>query len=587
MSRADLAGRFVVFMLLASATAAHGQDATQLGDDWTRMRDKLPRADRHQTEGQHKTAGAKADARAQDGSRCPATAAPDPCKLVDVLEALHHDVEMVRKIHRTGRDRAAATNLRARLQAEIAARLKEAANEKDPMLRRQLLGEVDARLVQLKELLDPGKPDDDGIERLERVVKDLRKAVEDGAPKDRFDALRDALSAVLAAPSSEWRLPINSAAQHQALEDASTVDVAAYLTDAHAEYGKMKDAVHCCERDDKCKSKIADVQLAKAKLDGSLHNAMDEAGLRRAFTGTISVATGFSRVGDGKAETATAQAALVRFESRHFKWRNVHRVDALHFAIAGRLGVKPAFTMVKPKATSFTDVGALRVVPVDPERTGAGDSFDLIATTDSGPLKRRCKKDAQGAFVDCETDPATPVAKFQPAFVWDLGVQAGIPLANRGELGGFWRKGQTFVTSEATVVDTAKPPALGITAGASAAARFYDERGLRLVIFKDGRTSSHELSVLRPVFEFEYGWRYDNRFRDQKDLEPFSKEFGTRPHRRRVLRIALSGLPVFGDGDTPFSLSFAIDHEWANGTGLPGGTRVYVQGDLDLLKLFK
>jgi hypothetical protein len=174
-----------------------------------------------------------------------------------------------------------------------------------------------------------------------------------------------------------------------------------------------------------------------------------------------------------------------------------------------------------------------------------------------------------------------PAPKYQNALVWQLGVGTGFPLRSIGEIGLVGRAGQALLTPQTTVVKSGDIASLGVPADAGRAARWSFEAGARLVVFQDRFADVHEYGVLRPLFSVEYGWRWDNRFRNQAALQPF----GPRPDQRQYLRFGLSGLGVFSDQGKTFTLSLAVEHEWAGfrKEGLPAGTKILVQGNVDLL----
>lgn len=286
------------------------------------------------------------------------------------------------------------------------------------------------------------------------------------------------------------------------------------------------------------------------------HRLMERMGLRRAFSGVFVPALGYVTTGSQAAPSASPAPSpspspgtgasqgqpvsteseskalgYVAWESKHF---GRHENATFDISLAGKFGFQRVFDMVVP------------------EDSPAG---------------------------------ATPAPTFQSAFIWDLGLRANAALPGRiGEFGLLGRVGQSRLTEDFTLVklDSAnKQAAVASLATAEGRVAWYYEWGGRLMIFGKRFERAHEHNVLDPTFLVAFGRRRDDRLRGRSELAAY-----TDPHERYFFQFVLNQLPVLKGNET-FKVTFAVEHEWArHGNSLTSGTKLMVQGHLDLVSAF-
>jgi hypothetical protein len=310
--------------------------------------------------------------------------------------------------------------------------------------------------------------------------------------------------------------------------ELADLDVREYLLDAYDVYRNLR---RPCRSSEECK-----VALQLLRVD--MYDLLERQGLRPRLVGVLVPALGVSRVADGGEPDSEGQGAfIVKFGSRHFplwdSWPNA--------SLLGKVGFAPMFTMVSEvpdgAAEAATGQAAIRALP-----------------------------------------------KLRNGLMWDIGGRLGLIQTEYGEVAALGRVGQTMFLTDVALLDKGpggKPAVVG-AATDTGDVSFYYETGVRFSVYQDNRVSSHELGFLRPLFETEFGWRWDDRFRDKGSLE----DFGGQLHERYYLRVSISGLPVFPQQGDVFFLSFGVDHEWSRGKGLPSATKIFLQGNLDLPGLF-
>lgn len=426
-------------------------------------------------------------------------------------------------------------------------------------------------------------------------ILDLLKRIRDGARDDSsevgelVDKLREEVAGKEtggrdAAPSPHaWQILLpDSGVQGCSDTGERTLvdnDTSAYLFSAYHAYHNLKARLK-----DMKKAGATDLPAAfdqaerKRKLVRALmHRALRRKGFDEPIMGVLAGGLGFTRAPDknGQAAAQSAQSLVVRFESKHLSVIGT-QVDA---GLMGKFGVQPSFDVLKPPDPS----GFRRDIAI--EQTGPGE-FTRV-TTEQSVVRLVCP--TASSSEGCEPAPAPGfAAKYANSFVWDAGARVGVDLFGLAELSGFARAGQTHPLPDFVAVknDAGQPVAAELLSTTSDS-RWYQEFGGRFVVYRRlSNREAHEIGALTPLLEAEGGWRFDRRFEDRGD--DFAVEtFGNHPERRWFLRFALNGLPVLGNGDAPFLASFAVEWEGKRGAkGLASGTKIYVQGNLDLNKLF-
>lgn len=309
---------------------------------------------------------------------------------------------------------------------------------------------------------------------------------------------------------------------------------------------------------------VLDVVETSCRVKNQLHDLLRERGLRPRLLGVVVPAVNFTRSGDGGHASGTAASAHVELASRHSP-RLWDQWSAPRVAWVGRVGYRQVFHLVAPAAGE----------------AGKPPSNEKIA---SGT-----------------------VPQFDSAFVWDMGAKLGWWIHNAGEASLTGRIGQSNIGGDAQIKksEDGALATLVVPTDKSGAGVWYREVSARAALFRD-RTDhavvAYELGVLRPMASVEYGWRWDDqleppRFSSVTDQaegaalrQTVSDRFGAKPRKRQFLRFALSGVPVAGLDTKSFSLSFAVEHEWhawGNKPGVAAGTKIYLQGTLELANILK
>jgi hypothetical protein len=177
-------------------------------------------------------------------------------------------------------------------------------------------------------------------------------------------------------------------------------------------------------------------------------------------------------------------------------------------------------------------------------------------------------------------------AQYESAFSWAMGARLGVKVADVAEVSLVGRFGQVLTRPEFVVTDgESEDRKLAQLVDTTSASRAFYEAGIRASLFGESRSfhGHHDLGVLRPLVEIELGQRWDHRFQDAFTGAADVARFGDRPEQRRYLRVAISGLTVLGED---FELSVGVEREWkATEKGLPEGTKIFLQGRLDLFGL--
>lgn len=270
-----------------------------------------------------------------------------------------------------------------------------------------------------------------------------------------------------------------------------------------------------------------------------LHGLLDLAGLARPFSASlVSSAVLAEAAADGSPEKTSSASALLVWESEHM---NVDS-DTYEFAVRGRVGIQPAFTLVREDAAS----------------------------------------EARGVYQD--------------AFLWDMAVRASLPFMNSprksNEYAFFGRVGQTGLLNDGvTLLDRGRESVLAIPiSNGTSATQWFFEAGVDVSIFRGPLEFIHaEGSATAPVFYLSLAWRKDSRFRARDDLAAF-----VRPAERFVAAFSIDALSVVdrrGETESPrtFTLGFGVEYEqaWERADPtrtIPPGTKIVIKGDIDILR---
>lgn len=194
---------------------------------------------------------------------------------------------------------------------------------------------------------------------------------------------------------------------------------------------------------------------------------------------------------------------------------------------------------------------------------------------------------------------AAPLPGYSGGLAWDIGPNFGVAIPGfvLSEITAFGRYGQTR-PGAAELVNEKEPNAqiLVPSNAETGLEKDYFEAGLKVAVFRGdlGTEIAHERGYLLPAASARIGIRWDHRFKDDDRLRTFDT-----PQKRYFFGFRLNLLKVFTDTSTsskPYSLTFAVEHEWGNrgsaakGTsparigGLPAGTRILIAGSVDLLR---
>jgi hypothetical protein len=291
----------------------------------------------------------------------------------------------------------------------------------------------------------------------------------------------------------------------------------------------------------------ADLLRIHGEFSEELHQALKGHGLTQPFAATLVTAFAFENAGDAGdtgssedtgngsekgADTHASGAGYVVFESVHFFSRPGRRMD---LNLSGSIGVRPVLTLLRPQ------------------------------------------DDPAGAFT----------AKYQPAFVWSMHVEPNVRVGDLTEFGVFFGGGQAILNSTQALIENGANSHIAVTAGGEAGASFL-EFGARLGIFAESLDLLHlNKGLLSPMLGFSIGYRRDRRF----EFVALPDGLGN-AQDRYFIRLSTSAIPLTDSArpDKAFTLTFALEHEWARKDGIaevPHGTRVMVRGDLNLFKATK
>ncbi|MBX7186790.1 MAG: hypothetical protein K1Y01_16735 [Vicinamibacteria bacterium] len=411
-----------------------------------------------------------------------------------------------------------------------------------------------SQLAKITALLD-ALPRRHDPRRLAQLIEELREAV--AAANDRPEA-----------PPKEAGFHVifeSSRAQTAAREDPSNKCSAlpSKVTDFRKYFAEMSDLY----------------DAAGAPAPPEVKDALSTLGMRPRIVAQLLP----SIVLDGRASAVQA-SGQIQWRTRYLK------VGGLEWNTDGGFGYGPTVVVLDAKAaekitqqettTSTIDASGQRQVTRTVTSTG---SFNCNISTRQvdGVAKEVCDAIAAGA----------PSLGLQNAFMWHLGLQVGggIEAGGRaGEIRLFGKAQMTNPTAEFKIAEDKSTKNSGSTALASidGAAQWAFESGVRIAIYDRDRLEARERSGLRPALSVAYGFRWDKRLADTG-----IERAGKFSERRQFLRVALTKVPVFQDNGEFFNLTLGIDREWASPfgrdqNGLAGVTRLFLQANIDVLKVF-
>ena len=181
---------------------------------------------------------------------------------------------------------------------------------------------------------------------------------------------------------------------------------------------------------------------------------------------------------------------------------------------------------------------------------------------------------------------------FQNGFIWEVGFKGSWQISN-GELAGLYKTGQTRLSDLAVKLGSDENAQLadvvrnGVGRFAwrhdiGAQFRFY---GVSLPL------AHHDASrLLTPLLSAAVGLRLDERFNNEGDLQAFPDSSNKRWFAKfsvNILQFLRDGAPKPND---PMGVRIAVDYDgpFGGSTDLrfPSSTRLFIEGNADLLKLF-
>lgn len=278
-------------------------------------------------------------------------------------------------------------------------------------------------------------------------------------------------------------------------------------------------------------------------IKSDLYAVMNAEGLREAFTAELVTGLILQR-SDAQITSGveTVQPVYLQVKSRPFglsfdQDRNVE------FQIKGRLGRVPALTLVEAPAGE---------APSAPNPPAAGD----VLSTEQNAFVIDARLDVLRSFGDSV----------------DLSAGAGV--------GQLWLSDKSLVRTVDGSDQLLTPlPSPGKNGS-------FLEAGLNLRYFHNQpRELRSEQPSLEPTFELGLDYRRDSRF---KLLSSGAGLGFDSPQQRLVVRVGLGSLPVVNrkkPSGGPLLLSLGVEHEFGLKTnGVPSATRIFVRGDLELVK---
>ncbi len=232
-------------------------------------------------------------------------------------------------------------------------------------------------------------------------------------------------------------------------------------------------------------------------------------------------------------------AGAVDFELKH--WRDEE--SPVDFSIDGRFGYAPVMAIGRPRG-----------------QTGPVESQKLV------PL-------------------------FQNGFIWEAGFKASWQL-DLGELAAIYKAGQTRISDLAVKLGSDENAQLAdvVRNGVGRFAWRHDV-GVQFRFYGVSMPLAHHDAsrLLTPLVSAAAGVRLDERFNDSGDLQSFPDA-----NKRWFIKFSVNILKFLRDGEPkpndPMGVRIAVDYDGPMGGSkdrrVPSGTRLFIEGNADLLKLF-
>lgn len=299
-----------------------------------------------------------------------------------------------------------------------------------------------------------------------------------------------------------------------------------------------------------CSAQRGAVSSLRARLTSDvqdpLYQLMDDMGLREPITAEIvsGLLHGRSTNEPGD-EGEQQQATYLRWSTRRFFWNGDDQDRKVELQAWGRFGRLPALSLVAPEASAGDGATA----------TNAGTTDRAPATTDL------------------------------PATVFDVHLDAVLTSGESLELVAQAGVGQIWLGSETSLkkLDGRDVLLELLPLGGKASAGTFREVGVRLRWFSARRVVRAEQPSIKPVIEVGFDWRRDQRL---KRLERAGFDFAS-PGERFTARLNLVGIPLTNKEDArgkPLRINLGAEHEFGRSGGVPATTRVFLSGELSILK---
>lgn len=302
--------------------------------------------------------------------------------------------------------------------------------------------------------------------------------------------------------------------------------------------------------DGPCSAERAELSSLRERLaseiETSLYQLMDDMGLREPITAEIVSGLLYGRStqepGD---EGEQQQPTYLRWTTRRFFWNGDDQDRKVELQAWGRFGRVPVTSLVE-------------VEPVAGEGTAA--------TTADAP-------------------PSEPSTTDLPATIFDVHLDTVLTMGDSLELAAQTGVGQIWLGSETSLKKLDGQDVLLnlLPLGAQATTGTFWEVGARLRWFSARRVVRAEQPSIKPVIEVGFDWRRDQRL---KRLERAGFDFVS-PGERFTARLNLVGIPLTNKEDArgkPLRLNLGAEHEFGRKGGLPATTRVFLSGELSILK---
>lgn len=190
-----------------------------------------------------------------------------------------------------------------------------------------------------------------------------------------------------------------------------------------------------------------------------------------------------------------------------------------------------------------------------------------------------------GAAAAAEEAEEAPAATDTLNTVFEVRADMARAIGDSSDLGITLAAGQIWSTTEQVQRKLDGQDTLFVTLpGEKGRDALFFEAGLRFRYFDDiPRGARAEQPSIEPRIELSAAYRHDPRLNVQSGTLAFDS-----PEDRLVARLMLSGIPVVNKKNAqgkPVHLGIGMEHERGFGTNaVPSVTRIFVRGDVDLLK---